>query len=214
VRDADQSCGEISLRLIAGEAPAADPVLASHVGSCLRCFRTASEMRDVPGIASLLGAARQAAPDPGEAFWARFPSAVADAWAGRKDGRGRWRIDGWRRLLGWLRMPVPAALSGAAVTAVLMALVAGRTVQPRSDGPTLAAAAVEGAADDDVTSAAVPVLDGDEDPWSLLELSDVKGARARSDKEAPSALDDLGDPTPSAAEEVGMLDSDDVASRI
>ena len=48
------SCEQFESRLIAGDRPADDAELGAHVGSCLRCFRTAADMREVPRLAALL----------------------------------------------------------------------------------------------------------------------------------------------------------------
>jgi hypothetical protein len=87
-----------------------------------------------------------------------------------------------------------------------MAVMVGRSAAPLPDvsgAPTVA----EGTAEDDLAApAGVPVLLGDEDPWSLLELADVKSVMAQADHDRDPALDDLGDGTPSPAEEVGLLE--------
>jgi hypothetical protein len=221
----DHGCAEITLRLVAGETPSGDPTLARHVGSCLRCFRTASEMRELPQIARLMRQAEHPTPDPGEAFWAQFPAAVAGAWMRQRSRSDRFanrfaRTLQWMR--GWLRLPVPAALAGAAATALLMVLAVGHRAGPEGsvgvaavvDGPGQAQAQVQGQLllDDEMTPANVPVLLGDEDPWSLLELADLKWVVAKGDRDrdaAASALDDLSDGTPTPAEEVGLLDTED-----
>jgi hypothetical protein len=221
----DQLCQEITLRLVAGEPPAGDPALATHVGSCLRCFRTANEMRELPQIARLMRQAERPAPDPGEAFWAHFPRTVSAAWVEERaasDGfgkRGRW-------LLGWFRLPLPAALSGAAVAAALMMFALNHKAGPRPE-PSIGvvAASVVAAADgtgepamqatqtttDEMPSASAPILLDDDDPWSLLEVADMKSAIAQEDGDRDvSALDDPSDGTPSSAEEVGLLDTEDL----
>jgi hypothetical protein len=206
----NESCSEVSLRLIAGEQPADDPALASHVGSCLRCFRTTGEMRDLPRIVSLLRKAKAGENpelDPGRAFWARFPGAVAAAWVVRRETTGRPITAGWRRLVRWLRFPIPAALAGAAVTAVLMIVVAvGRSHGPGPDRPQGAGGALaDGAGDDEVGSTSVPDLIEDEDPWALLEMADFRSAVAQA-----ALPDEAGDGAPTAAEEVELLDMDDL----
>jgi hypothetical protein len=198
------------LQLIAGEQLADDAALASHVGSCLRCFRTASEMRDLPRIAALL---RQAEPgesagggiDPGPAFWARFPGAVTAAWVERRATAGHPVTAGWGRLVLWLRSPIGAALAGAAVTALVMLVVAG-SHRPGPDGPGAASGPLaDGTADEEMVPAAVPDLIEDEDPWALLEMADLRSAMAQA-----AVPDDAGDGAPTAAEEVEQLDMDDL----
>jgi hypothetical protein len=147
-------CEDFESRLIAGEQPTRDPALAAHVGSCLRCFRTAADMRDVPRLAVLLrdgeraGAAAfdpPAAFDPGAGFWESFPRQVAAAWvstrAGHRQGdpvaspgatplapRSLWQ---WASRL--VRQPLPAALAGA-VCAVSVVLVVMQQPGPLGSG--------------------------------------------------------------------------------
>jgi hypothetical protein len=206
----DQSCAEITLRLIAGEPPSADPALASHVGSCLRCFRTAGEMRDLPQIASLMdeGDVRV---DPGEAFWASFPGVVGRAWIApaRRGGQpGR-----WRRAATWLRafrLPVPAAMATGLVAGMLIVTFLGGQRPVPAPAPA-GEVGVARASDDDGVDGVVPPLLGDEDPWALLELVDLKSMVARAEADGGgAALDDIGDGIPTPAEEVEQLDTDDL----
>jgi hypothetical protein len=114
---------------------------------------------------------------------------------------------GWRRLWRWLRFPLPAALAGAAVTAVLMiGAVVGRGPGPGLDGPHAAGGALaDGTADDEMVSTSVPELIEDEDPWALLEMADFRSAVAQA-----ALPDDASDGTPTAAEQVELLDMDDL----
>jgi len=41
-------CQAIEDRLLEGEKLAGHPELVEHVGSCLECFRTMSELRELP----------------------------------------------------------------------------------------------------------------------------------------------------------------------
>jgi hypothetical protein len=204
----EQPCREITLRLVAGESLAGDPALVTHVGSCLRCFRTANEMRELPQIARLLRQAARSAPDPGEAFWAQFPGVVGAAWVSQRAASDRFGTS-WRRLLGWFRLPVPAALAGAVVAAAIMMFALNHRRAPEPEGATSVAAVVDAPGDDEVPTASVPILLDDDDPWSLLDLVDTRSAIAREDGDV-SALDDPSDGTPSSAEEVGLLDTEDL----
>ena len=135
----DQLCGEVELRLVDGR-PGDDPEMAAHLRSCLRCFRAASELREVPRLAALLRDAQvDAQPDPGELFWARFPRTVADAWERRQQPAPA-RAPVWQRVSGWFRMPIPAALSGAAVAAAVMLAVVHRPAPDRVVPPAAAPA--------------------------------------------------------------------------
>jgi hypothetical protein len=197
----DAICGEWALRLMAGEPPGQDPELARHLGECLRCFRIASEMRDLPRIASLLRPQMGAGLDPGEAFWAELPGRVSARWAGR--ARGGWVQAGWRSFLGWLRLPLPAALGGATAMAVLTLVLAGRHPAP---APTPAPMA-EGTPDEEVSALAAPALLGDDDPWTLLDITDLRSALARVSRDPGRELEDDGT-TPT--EEVEQLDMEDL----
>ena len=103
---AERSCEEITDRLVGGVRATDDAEIAAHLGSCLRCFRLASELREVGRLASDLKAAA-AAPDPGEAFWASFPARVAAA--AMPASRGAAAPSAWARLAAFLRRPLPAA---------------------------------------------------------------------------------------------------------
>jgi hypothetical protein len=204
--NAEPSCAEISLRLVGGEHASDDPVLASHVSSCLRCFRTAAELRQLPRVAALMreGADRQSA-DPGEAFWARFPATVSAAWERRRTRRNPW-LEPWRQMTAWLRQPFASALAGAAVASLVLTLV-GR---PAAVSESKTWPLVE---DEDVASAemiATPEVMGEEDaPWEMLELSDGKAAVAQVDQDSNLAgPDDPELATP--AEELELLDGDEL----
>jgi hypothetical protein len=148
------NCDQIEARLVAGERAADDPVLHAHIGSCLRCFRTATELRELPRIEKAL---RQGPVfDPGPAFWAGFAAKVADAW--QRERRGPAAVESpsiWKRLSRWLRMPVPAALGGAAVAAAVVTLALGWPAPP---GPALTTPA--GAPAPMATAAGSPHLEG------------------------------------------------------
>jgi hypothetical protein len=207
--DTEPSCAEISLRLIAGAHASDDPVLAGHVGSCLHCFRTAAEMRELPRLAALLreGDERQRA-DPGEAFWAHFPATVNAAWQKRQARRNPLR-EQWLHLTAWLRQPFAAALAGAAVASLVLTLVG----QPAPVGESNTRTPPLGDEDEDVTSAemmATPEVMGEEDaPWEMLELTDGKAAVAQVDQDGNAAAPDDGElATP--AEELELLDGDEL----
>jgi hypothetical protein len=208
------SCDEIALRLIGGERPADDAALASHVGSCLRCFRVASEIRDVPRIAALLREAdgEDGQVDPGEAFWSQLPESLGAAFEQRHPDRFAAvialpeRSSAWRRVTDWFRLPIPAAFGGAAVAAAL-ALVLVHKPQPVV-APALQALEPAVAAQGEEEEG--PLLDED-DPWERLEVADLKSVAkvARSD-ESKATSDDGTELAASPAEELEMLDADDL----
>jgi hypothetical protein len=205
------SCEEIALRLIGGERAARDGALAEHVGSCLRCFRTASDLREVPRIEALLreGAADA---DPGPAFWARFPTAVADAWERAAAAPAEpaapstpmpGRISWIRHLPSWLRLPLPAALAGAAVAGALVYLAVHAPPPPAPR----AAAAVPAAADD-------PWSRGEEvDPDTLagLDLEQLLSLLEEVEGQTPLAVGEEYFPvTPSPVEELDELEVEEL----
>jgi hypothetical protein len=120
----ERECEWCEARLLAGEKPGDDPALAAHIGSCLRCFRAAGEMRDLSRLAPLLRDGDDA-PDPGHAFWNSFPARVSAAWEASRPQRAPGL---WPRLARWFHAPLPAALAGAAC-AGLMFVVVG--IRPR-----------------------------------------------------------------------------------
>jgi hypothetical protein len=219
VNSSDQLCADIELRLIDGPPAAEDPALAAHLRTCLRCFRTASELREVPQLAALLrqGQERQEyqedgdQPDPGELFWARFPKTVADAWERRRQLPAPTRLPVWRRVGGLFRSPLPSALAGAAVAAVLvLALV--RRENPRPAGPVAAPAAVATIAETAIEDEGPASLLGDDDPLDALALADPKVVArmtARGEAEVPG-VDEGVDLGPSPAEELESLETDDL----
>jgi hypothetical protein len=205
------SCDEIALRLIGGERPADDAALASHVGSCLRCFRVASEIRDVPRIATLLRE-QEEQKDPGEAFWAQLPDALGAAFEQRHPERPATvlvlpeRSSAWQRVSGWFRLPIPAAFGGAAVAAAL-ALVLVHKPQPVV-APALQALVPTVVAQADEEEG--PLLDED-DPWERLEVADLKSvAKVARGGESKVGSDDGAELAASPAEELEMLDADDL----
>jgi hypothetical protein len=165
-------------------------------------------MRELPQIARLMRQAERPAPDPGEAFWAQFPGVVGAAWISQRTVADRFGT-GWRRLLGWFRLPVPAALSGAVVAVAVMMLAVNHRTVPGLDGVTSVVAVADAPGEDEVPAAGVPILLDDDDPWSLLDLVDTRSVIAQDDGDV-SALDDPSDGTPSSAEEVGLLDTEDL----
>ncbi len=121
-------CEQMEGKLIQGTRPGDDSELARHIGSCLRCFRTASEMRDVPALTTLLRV--EAPEDPGPAFWARFPTNVAHAW---EASRARPSTSMVARLRDMFRLQLPAALAGACVAAMLMIVASSHRERTKVD---------------------------------------------------------------------------------
>jgi len=155
---------------------AEDPEVAAHLRTCLRCFRTASELREVPQLAGLLRQAQEDdQPDPGDLFWARFPATVADAWERRRREAGTPAVSPVRRLGALFRRPVPAALAGAAVAAALVLALIPRGQRPQAGLPAAPAVAVAPAEPVLAPEEEHPAtLLGEEDPLDVLDLADTR----------------------------------------
>jgi len=209
MKASDQICADIELRLVDGRPVADDPEAAAHLRSCLRCFRAATELRQVPQLAALLREAEHdAQPDPGELFWARFPRTVADAWERRQQVAAAARAPAWKRLTGWLRMPIPAALSGAAVAAALVLVVVHRSPVPHPVLPAATPAAAPAVADVSADEES-PALLGEDDPLDSLELADTRLVARVGGAEAPST-EEPSELSPSPAEELELLETEDL----
>jgi hypothetical protein len=209
MKASDRICVDIELRLVDGRPVADDPEAAAHLRSCLRCFRAAAELRQVPQLAALLREAEHdAQPDPGELFWARFPRTVADAWERRQQVAAAARAPAWKRLTGWLRMPIPAALSGAAVAAALVLVVVHRSPVPHPVLPAATPAAAPAVADVSADEES-PALLGEDDPLDSLELADTRLVARVGGAEAPST-EEPSELSPSPAEELELLETEDL----
>jgi hypothetical protein len=207
------TCDRFEERLIAGDKPADDAALAAHVGSCLRCFRTAADMRDVPRLAALLREGEadvQGAFDPGARFWDKFPADVASAWvSSRPAAPVRRRTALWERAAAWMRQPVPAALTGAACAVGLVFLVM-RTAPPeeRAGAGSTGVGAMDLSAEVETTLGGTP-----DERVAELDLEGLASLRDDLDRAlGPASVDDdqigeagSSDPT-TVAEDLEMLD--------
>jgi hypothetical protein len=213
MRTGDETCADIELRLVDGQRPGDDPALAMHLRSCLRCFRAASELREVPQIAAKLREDQAAMePDPGDLFWAKFPHTVADVWE-RRQATAAPRRSPWKRVGGWLRLPVPAALGGAALAAALMLIVHRPHPAPRTPATSAPLAVrttpVTGEASSLFEDEPAAGLLGEEDPLEVLELADARVVAKLGGEPAAQGSEE-GDLVPSAVEEVELLEADDL----
>ncbi len=209
-------CDEIAARLVSGDKPGEDPVLAEHVGSCLRCFRVAGDLRDLGKLEGLL---REAFPDaevdPGEAFWAKFPGTVTAAWQPQPTPVA---VAPRRRLRDWLRLPIPAALAGAAVAGALVFAFYGH--KPEAPVATVPPAAPAPAARVEAPAAALATDVGDEEEASFeddvlesLDEADLDGLLARMRAGTASATPAGEETTESSVttiEEIEALDTEDL----
>ncbi|MEA2696033.1 MAG: hypothetical protein QOI66_304 [Myxococcales bacterium] len=112
----DSICQAIEDRLLEGEKLTGHPELVEHVGSCLECFRTMSELRELPRIAEVMrgGAVAEAqAKDPGPAFWNALPERVAAEVLGSR-GKPQVKVRRW-----W----APAALASAGLAGAVATLL-------------------------------------------------------------------------------------------
>jgi hypothetical protein len=195
-------CDAIEARVLEGVRAQEDPALAAHLGSCLRCFRTASELRELPRIEGFLRAA-PAEMDPGEAFWQSFPGRVADAWAAAAAVRAPAEPSWWHRLTAWLWRPLPAALSSAACASVVVFLLArGHAPPPAAEVAATPTVALEEEApadhDDELGEGFVHSLDA----TGLELLVEPAPPAGTASAEAVEAEEDDAP----AAEELDLLD--------
>jgi hypothetical protein len=207
VKTTGELCAEIELRLIDGRPAGEDPAVAAHLRTCLRCFRTAAELREAPQLGALLRQGQEDdQPDPGELFWARFPRTVADAWE-RRQQQAQPAASALGRVARLFRKPIPAALAGAAVAAALVLLLVPRGQRPGPAAPVLAAApAAELNLDEEGTAS----LLGEEDPLDALDLADAKVVARMTASAEAEGMDEGTDLAPSPAEELELLETDDL----
>jgi len=78
-------CARVLDRLVEGHEigrqvdDGADPVLAEHLGSCVTCFRTMTELRDAPRVAEALRAGTPALPRAADHFWDELAAGTTEA---------------------------------------------------------------------------------------------------------------------------------------
>ena len=147
-------CEAAIQRLVAchesGERPGDDSRLAAHLGSCLGCFRASADLKDVPRLAALLREdleqqSRDA--DPGAAVWSSLPRQLGDQFDRRRTpvtARPQPPVQttsAWQHFVRWIRMPVPAAMAGAAcATAVALVMTRPPSLQTLGQRPVTAVA--------------------------------------------------------------------------
>ncbi len=200
--------------------------VSEHIGSCLLCFRTAADLRDAPRLEKILRDAQPSgndATDPGLAFWNGFPSATALAWQNTvKAAKGSERAVSataartpfTKQVREWLRLPLPSALAGASVAAAVMLVMAARPgPQKTAESPIVSVPPAMATASGDRGLA--PVLDEGLEPSALerLETADLHSLLSSLEAETRPPLpsvDDVVEPSVSAAEAVEALESDDL----
>ena len=165
----DPLCARVFDRLAEGSDVGGEPELATHVGSCMACFRAMSELRDAPRLAAILRADPPPLPQSAR-FWDDLAArtvqaaqgAIAIADGPRAPASTR---PGWRR-----RFRTPAfGFAGAALAAAAAAVlvVARRPVPP----PTVAG---QGA-----PAAALARSLSDDEIGDVTDVTDLDGAALR-----------------------------------
>ena len=173
-------CGQVRDRAVEGRDVMEDAALAAHVGSCVTCFRTLAELRDVPRLAAALRAGAPAA-SVSDRFWddlaARTTTAAASAMGGGTGRRRTLRVTGFA-----------AAVAAAAAAWVL---VAGRTSVVPPDSAPGVVAATAGGDEEEAADEAIDVADLDES--ALRQLLKRLRARAPANVSALAAVSDAQD---------------------
>jgi hypothetical protein len=183
-------CREVWDHAVEGRDVMADAALAAHVGSCVICFRTLADLRDVPRLATALRADVPAAA-VSERFWDDLAvrTTAAAAAAGAKKHRGL-RIAGFATIV--------------AAAAAAWVLVAGRArVVPSAATPPAIATAV-GAEEDETADEAADVADLDES--ALRQLLARLRAHAPADVNALAAVGDAQDAPDAMFDDEGLND--------
>ncbi|HEY7374549.1 MAG TPA: hypothetical protein VIF57_20470 [Polyangia bacterium] len=177
----------------------ADATLAAHVGSCVTCFRSVSELRDAPRLAAALRADAPAAA-VSDRFW--------DDLAARTTGAAAAALTAGTRKRRLLRVTGFATTLAAAAAAFVLVAGHGRFVPPSAGpGPAARTAAIAtgvGAVDDETAGEGVDVADLDES--ALRRLLDRLRAHAPANVAALAAVSDGQDATDSALEDDGVSD--------
>jgi hypothetical protein len=199
-----------------GRDPAAEPDVALHLGSCLDCFRTLTELRDVPRLAELLRREpADAARDPGPAFWDTLAARIGGG-AAEVDraapGEARAPAAGPRRRAAPSRRgPALAGAFGVLAAAALVLALAARSGTPPLQAPERRASApapVEAAGEDLAGDADVAVSEGPTDVEALdgpgLERL-LESLRTSEPTELRGLIDDGGEV--GIADEIAGLDA-------
>lgn len=218
-------CARVFERLIETGEVGTDPGLGEHLGSCVTCFRTLTELRDVPRLAGLLRETAPVAPAAGDRFWevlaARTTAAVAAAEAmttplpvqpsapgRRSEALGRPRATFFRG-----RVAIAATAVAAAAALVVMrrppAGLATRIQPVAASGAVVAA--TRSTSDDEAGEVASDVADLD--GTALRRLLDCLRTRAPAvltsfptTGDATDPTDGLGDDDRRVNDEVADLD--------
>lgn len=218
-------CTRVLERLVEEGDVGADRVLVEHLGSCVTCFRSSTELRDAPRLAEALRAADAAAlpPLPGEGFWndlaVRTTAAAEAALRGLAPttelrlapvpSRARPRRSS---VFTRTRAALFATTLSAAAALVMVVHHSGTrsSLAPDAHGPGAVVAAARTAPDDEAGEAATDVADLD--GTALRRLLDRLSARAPAvltsfgDGDHGEASDPLGDDDRRVNDELADLD--------
>ncbi len=215
-------CARVFERLIDEGDVGADRVLAEHLGSCVTCFRTLTELRDAPRVADALREASPAQPAPSNRFWedlaVRTTAAAGAALRGSgplnskpTDLRRSPSSDAPRRRLSVSTRGRVVLFATAVAAAAAFAIVPWRpSAAPSSRQPAVRAFAVVASAarsapDDETGQTVEEAADvADLDGMALRRLLDRLRTRA------PAVLTSFGASDPGEAGEASdMLGDDD-----
>jgi hypothetical protein len=191
-------CREVFERAVEGRDVMSDAALAAHVGSCVTCFRTVSEMRDATRIAAALRAGAPA-PEVSDGFWDDLAARTTGAAAAALRQPARRRAA--RAVIGF------ASLAVAAAAAVL--LVAGQTPTGTREGATrthAVATTAAGPEDESASDDAVDVADLDES--ALRRLLDRLSARAPRHVPALATIGDAREAADAAFDDEGQMNDE------
>ena len=188
------SCRQVWDRAVEGRDVMSDPTLGAHVGSCVTCFRTLAELRDVPRIAATLraGESNEGAAQLDDGFWDDLAKRTTDAASSALRRPVRSRAG---RVVGF------AAIAAAAAAALV--LVAGRApILTSGTGPRTAAAT--GVYDEATGDDAVDVADLDESALRRL----LERLRAHAPRNAAALAAGDAEATDVALDEEGQMNEE------
>jgi hypothetical protein len=187
-------CRQVWEQAVEGRDVMADASLSAHIGSCMTCFRTLAELRDVPRLAAALRADAPAAA-VSDRFWDDLAARTTDAAAAALRPPPRRRA---ARVVGF--MTVAAAVAAAVV------LFAGRPRMLSTVGAPSGSVATAGVDDDMSGEDAVDVADLDE--TALRRLLDRLRMRAPGNVAALAAVGDLPDASDAVLDDEGQMNDE------
>jgi hypothetical protein len=152
-------CARVFDRLVESGDVVGDAELETHLGSCMACYRTLTELRDVPRLAAMMRAGASAERQEDSRFWTEAADHTTDAVmaAFRAGSPASLRA---RRV--WARVAVATTLVAAAA---MVAIVVGR---PQPLSPATVAGSTSGSS---VVESAR--LAADEDPSEDSDVADL-----------------------------------------